>query len=142
MDALFKAKFPNLNDVAGKKTSEPDQRYNCIAWAFGDNQRWWWPSRRAFWPMSLEGAASVKKAFENWLKEDGWESTTEAKFEHGFEKIALYEMDGTPTHAARLLPTGRWTSKLGRELDLQHELTDLEGPEYGAVGGIFKKSNV
>jgi hypothetical protein len=60
--------------------------------------------------------------------------------EDGFEKIALYATpDGEPTHAARQLPTGRWTSKLGRWEDIEHELDGLVCEMYGAVRQILKR---
>ena len=36
----------NNCEIVGK----PTHRYNCIAWAFGDDTRWWWPAYGAFWP--------------------------------------------------------------------------------------------
>ncbi len=54
------------------------------------------------------------------------------------QKIALYakivdQMEGV-THAARQLPCGKWTSKLGDWEDIVHPKLDaLEGPEYGKV---------
>lgn len=142
MDALFKTAFPRLVDVASKKTSERDERYNCIAWAFEDNQRFWWPSpKRAFWPVPCDGQ-TVKQAFDAWLSIDNWTPSDNAELEPRFKKIALYEKANVPTHAARLLPSGRWTSKLGPDIDLVHELNELEGPEYGVLVQVYKKATV
>ncbi|MCI0637958.1 MAG: hypothetical protein L0Y72_23715 [Gemmataceae bacterium] len=38
-----------------------------------------------------------------------------------------------PTHAARQLPTGRWSSKLGPSEDIEHDLHALEGEIYGTI---------
>lgn len=38
---------------------------------------------------------------------------------------------GIPSHAARQLPNGRWTSKCGQAEDIEHDLRDLEGRLYG-----------
>jgi hypothetical protein len=58
-----------------------------------------------------------------------------------FEKIALFaSAEGRPTHAARQLPDGRWTSKLGRMEDIAHSLHDLEGTIYGSVVRIVKRA--
>lgn len=138
MDAHFKAHFPALTDVAAKKTSEPDESYNCIAWAFEDNRRFWWPSRRAYWPVAFFGR-TVKQAFDDWLLFDGWSITQDRSYSADYFKIALYEFNGTPTHAARLLPSNLWTSKLGRSLDLAHTLDELEGPSYGQVSAVYQK---
>lgn len=140
MDALFKPKFPNLSGVAQKKTSEIDPKYNCIAWAFGDNQKHWWPDpKRSYWPLALDGTKTVMQAFEELFATDGWELTQSTAVEEGYEKIAFFALNGVPKHAARLLPTGQWTSKLGQHIDLSHGLNDLDGPEYGQIIGIYRK---
>lgn len=60
--------------------------------------------------------------------------------EPGFEKVALFaDAFGKPKHAARQLATGRWTSKLGRMEDIEHELRDLESAVYGSVVLILKR---
>jgi hypothetical protein len=47
--------------------------------------------------------------------------------EPGFEEVALFaDAARTPTHAARQLPSGAWTSKLGNAEDIAHELRALE----------------
>jgi hypothetical protein len=48
--------------------------------------------------------------------------------------------DGEPTHAARQLPNGKWTSKLGRWQDIEHELDGLVGEMYGTVKQILKRA--
>lgn len=38
------------------------------------------------------------------------------------------------THAARQLPTGKWTSKLGRSEDIEHTTPEaVSGTTYGAM---------
>jgi hypothetical protein len=60
--------------------------------------------------------------------------------EPGFEKVALFaDPQGSPTHAARQLPSGRWTSKLGAMEDIEHDLHDLEGTAYGSVVLVMKR---
>ncbi len=46
---------------------------------------------------------------------------------------------GLPTHAARQLASGRWTSKLGKAEDIEHDLHDLEGDLYGIVVLLMKR---
>jgi hypothetical protein len=46
---------------------------------------------------------------------------------------------GVPTHAARLLPSGLWTSKLGEWEDIEHDLHALEGDVYGTVALLLKR---
>jgi hypothetical protein len=138
MDEPYKIPFPNISNVLSKKTSEKSERYNCIAWAFEDTRKVWWPSRRTYWPLNILGL-TVSSAFESWFKSDGWEECENADFEPGFKKIALYGLGGQPTHAARQLPTGLWTSKLGQDIDLSHTLNDLIGPQYGAPMKFYRK---
>ncbi len=50
-----------------------------------------------------------------------------------FEKVAIYEdAQGKPTHMARQLDSGLWTSKLGEAWDIvHHALEGIEGQQYG-----------
>jgi hypothetical protein len=57
----------------------------------------------------------------------------------GEEKICLYAKNGKPTHAARQLSNGRWTSKLGPDEDVEHDLSDLEGRRYGSPSAWFAR---
>jgi len=47
----------------------------------------------------------------------------------GFQRCETAEVegDGHVTHAARQMPDGRWSSKLGTEQDIAHELEALDG---------------
>ena len=54
----------------------------------------------------------------------------------GVEKIVLYVKEDRPTHAARQLPDGWWTSKLGQEADIEHDTPETVG------GGIYGEPNV
>jgi hypothetical protein len=49
----------------------------------------------------------------------------------GYLKVALYESNGFYTHAARQLPDGRWTSKLGKAEDIEHD------DPHAVAGGIY-----
>ncbi|WP_293090687.1 hypothetical protein [Moorena sp. SIOASIH] len=60
--------------------------------------------------------------------------------ESGYEKIALYVDDrGIPIHAAKQLPNGKWSSKLGWLEDIEHELEGLVSDRYGKVGQIGQR---
>ena len=47
-------------------------------------------------------------------------------------KVALYGLgSATYTHAARQPPGGKWTSKLSRGVDIEHDTPDaVSGPRY------------
>ncbi len=71
----------------------------------------------------------------------GFEPCSSEEIEPGFEKIAIFaNAQGIPKHAARQLATGRWTSKLGKMEDIQHDLRDIEGELYGAVVLLMKRN--
>ncbi len=55
------------------------------------------------------------------------------------EKVAIFARDNVPTHAARQLPAGTWTSKLGESVDVEHELADLTGDVYGQVACLLQR---
>jgi hypothetical protein len=61
--------------------------------------------------------------------------------EAGVEKVALFvDPSGAPTHGARQLPDGYWTSKMGRAEDIRHPLRDVEGFKYGRVAIILRRT--
>jgi hypothetical protein len=128
--------FPGLTRGTYSITSPPDPSYNCAAWAAGETIRWWDPSLQQgyYWPSSVARDQSVT-ALVAAFASLGFESCADSRPEPGFEKLAIYaDTHGLPTHVARQLPTGTWTSKLGASEDIEHEaLQQLEGAVYGRV---------
>jgi len=62
--------FPGLTRGGHAITSARSQNYNCIAWAAGDSQRWWWPgppeAPEPYWPTGVardETLAAFRAAF-------------------------------------------------------------------------------
>lgn len=78
------------------------------------------------------------------LPHAGYEVCDTAEPEVGFEKIVLYaDSDRTPTHAAKQLPNGHWTSKLGDFEDIEHDTLDcVEGPVYGKPAVYLKRRDM
>ena len=133
--------FPGLAGKDYRVTSPKDDVYNCIAWSAGVIDDWWWPDKagQGHWPAGVPREATID-AFRRMFLSLGFEPCTGAESEPGLEKIALFATDaGVPKHAARQLPTGRWTSKLGIMEDIEHELRDIEGAAYGSVTFIMKR---
>lgn len=132
-------RFPALAAGGFQITSAPTPEYNCIAWAIGDNEHFWWPGTH--WPKTA-GKKATRENFVRAFKLKGFELCENGNPEPGFEKIVLFEKDGAPTHAARLLPDGNWTSKMGSFHDISHKLEGLEGQVYGRATLFFKRKLV
>lgn len=134
--------FPKLNAGNHRVTSPPTDQYNCIAWAAGAADKWWWPigdPNLTHWPVGVPKEETIT-AFLAAFATFGYSKCDTAELESDFEKVALFAgPDGIPTHVARQLPSGNWTSKLGALEDIEHALTDLEGTEYGTVVGFLKR---
>ena len=128
--------FPNLNDENHRITSERTSRYNCMAWAAESQDRWWWPTTgqtsRSYWPPGVPREVTLA-AFVQAFKLLAYEECDDGSLQAGYQKIALFAGDsGQPTHAARQLPDGSWTSKLGQLEDIVHAaVEDVNGPTYG-----------
>ena len=138
--------FPNLNSGNYLVTSRHDSSYNCVAWAFGEVDSWWWPdsSGQYYWPEEVEKSETIE-AFVAVCRRSDYELCDNSKFESGFEKIAIYaDGDQRPTHLSRQLPNGSWTSKIGKLEDIQHTLEGLEGLNslYGMVTRILKRRRI
>ncbi|CAG1006782.1 hypothetical protein PHYC_03359 [Phycisphaerales bacterium] len=69
----------------------------------------------------------------------GFQRCDHGDMEEGHEKIAFYADPGGVTHAARQLPSGVWTSKIGKNFDIEHTLAGLEGGQYGSVAAFMKR---
>ena len=133
--------FPNLSAGDCSITSPISLSYNCIAWAAGDTSKVWWPDLRniGYWPSGVPRIAAIE-SFISAFATLGYSICQSAAHESAFEKIALYtKPTGRPTHAARQLNSGRWTSKIGRMEDIEHDLNELNGTEYGTVACIMKR---
>jgi hypothetical protein len=134
--------FPGLAKGDYRITSAPNRDDNCIAWAVGDSVNWWWPGpdvKREYWPPSITREATLT-AFQMAFVSLGYVVCEDEGVESGSEKIAIFaDPQGRPTHAARQLPEGRWTSKLGKQEDIEHALHDLEGTVYGLVVLVMRR---
>jgi hypothetical protein len=131
----IEAIFPGLQPGKYSITSAASPKYNCVAWAAGNDRDCWWPSEddRDYWPFSVTREESID-TFRAMFASLGYFESATSDAEPAMEKVALFaNFHGVPTHAARLLPNGRWTSKLGELEDIEHDLTDLEGAAYGKV---------
>lgn len=135
--------FPELLHSSFRITSPETTAYNCIAWAAEDVQSWWWPdpNLQYYWPQNVPRVATLD-AFIKAFATLGYSKCHDANYERDFTKIAIFINNfGIPTHAARLLHNGRWTSKCGSGEDIEHDLHALCGQLYGDVVCYMKKLN-
>ncbi len=132
--------FPALRPENLCITSERTSAYNCIAWAADDSGKWWWPAKFYWWPNDIPREHTLD-AFTRLYRRLGYEICDNGRLESGAEKIVIYCSNGLPTHAARQLPDGTWTSKLGRSEDIIHRSPhDLSGSEYGKPERFMKRT--
>ena len=130
--------FPRLTPANHRITSPPSPDYNCVAWPAGDTEHWWQPG--IYWPFPVTseefGVGALAQAFRSL----GYEPEADDSREPGFEKVALYGSSLLYTHAARQLPSGKWTSKLGGAEDIEHDTPDdVAGGLYGELAEIMKR---
>ena len=133
--------FPKLIDEGYQVTSSSTPKYNCIAWAAMDDNRWWWPDtqNQYFWPNEISRSETIESFIEA-FQMLGYTVCEDARFEEGHEKVAIFtDQYDKPTHAARQLPSGKWTSKLGKMVDIEHGLKGVEGVHYGEVRVILRR---
>jgi len=133
--------FPNITGKNIRLTSPYDEGYNCIAWASEDTDYWWWPDAMGqhYWPPGVPREETVE-AFVAAYGLQGYVRRSDAGLEPGKQKIAIFaDSKGNPTHAARQLHDGWWASKLGQQIDIEHEFSALDGPAYGTVAVILSR---
>jgi hypothetical protein len=139
--------LPNLTDAVCEVKSPYDTNYNCIAFAAGDNQKWWWPTPDDFWPDNVSREVTFD-AFVQAFETKGFARCQDGTLDQALGKVALFGKDRgdgqmVPTHAAAQLPDGRWASKLGNHEDVHHDTVEaVNSPAYGAVVLYLAKPKV
>lgn len=130
---------PRLTDANHAITSPATFRYNCLAWAAGAATKKWGDQAPYYWPAEVGRGPTIEsliRLFE-WL---GFERCGDGGLEAGWEKIALYAVDGIWTHASRQKSDGVWTSKLGDFEDIDHlNPEDVAGGDYGGIAAFLKR---
>jgi hypothetical protein len=133
--------WPGLAKTPYRITSEHTGNYNCLAWASEETDRWWSPLPESdyYWPEGVPREVAVA-AFVKAYETLGFAICEHGELEPNLEKLAIYATsDGKPQHVARQLPSGLWTSKLGRLEDIEHELDGLTGELYGTVQKFMQR---
>lgn len=142
MPSHLEQRFPNLRTGEYSETSAQTREYNCFAYAVGIVDQWLSPDPDYSWISDNreETIAGYIEAFRN----KNFEICASGDIEDGFDKLALYAHMGVPTHVARQLPDGTWTSKLGCLEDITHTLNGLTGTPnpylpYGQVVQFLRR---
>jgi hypothetical protein len=105
--------FPNLTPGNHRVIGPATDQFNCIAWACGDAAHWWQPGHLFYWPVPCDPDDSTVANLAVALTAVGYTACSDGALEPGFEKVAIFATADEYTHAARQLPSGTWTSKLG-----------------------------
>ena len=80
-------------------------------------------------------------AFEAAYGTLGYEPCDDSEVESEYEKIVIYvKSNNEPSHVAKQLPDGRWSSKLGMLIDIAHvDLECLVGDFYGRPSVFMRR---
>ena len=135
--------FPRLKEGENYSIeSDETLAYNCLAWVVHSVAHSWDPEETCggYWPPGIPRQNTVS-TWMSALHTQIFKPCDAESPEPGYEKVAIFaNSDGEPTHAARQLRDGRWTSKLGDGHDIIHtNLEILEGEYYGKVVQIMKR---
>lgn len=141
--------FPGLIEhQTYEQTSLASPKYNCIAWAAGEDHRPWWPDQAGigYWPTGIPRDVTIDAFIQTYGTLGYQPCGMDGSSELGYQKIALYaEKDFlgqlVPTHAALQLPNGHWSSKIGVRLeDIEHFTANaVVGPAYGVIVCYLKR---
>lgn len=132
--------FPNLPGQY-ELTSNPDEGYNCLAYAAGIEDEWWDPLS-GVWPDDIGPEDTIANLVLVYKRHGFVEHDGPLPLDD-HEIIAIYgeeEENGAFYHAAKLRSDGRWGSKMGPDDDLAHNtLHAIEGEEYGKAVVFMKR---
>ena len=139
-------RYPRMNRDGYRQTSNPtpedgpDDQYNCIAWALGENDRVISNAAGDYYPSTTTRLQLSRELVEI-CTFYGFEKCESPALEEGYVKIALYGRNDFWKHAARQSPSGKWLSKLGvTGADIEHESpTCVECDAYGTVYCYMRK---
>jgi hypothetical protein len=144
MSRIAIPQFPNSALDPFYLTSPDTTYYNCIAWAYGDNTRWFWPDSGNiyYWPDEIPRSVDLS-SFICLFESIGYKVCDSVEFENRYEKVVIYaDSNRIPTHAARQLDNGYWTSKLGPSFDISHSLESMSDGFYGNVVAVMKRERI
>ena len=144
LEGWIEAEFPNLKSY--HITSSYNPVYNCIAFAVGDETRYWTSDQALsghsgyHWPDGAKTGQHLS-ALQSAYEIEGFEVCGDGEMEDGYQKVALYATnDGNFQHVAKQCKDGSWKSKLGDFEDIRHLKAEwLNSPRYGQVVCFMKR---
>jgi hypothetical protein len=135
----FRQALPRLIADNYRETSPVSWDYNCIAWAAEITDTWWWPAPGRYWPTNIPREETLA-AFLALFGSLGYAPGATRDIQPNLRKVAIYATGDSPTHAARQLADGWWTSKLGPHVDIEHQTPDaIRGGLYGEVVAVLSR---
>jgi hypothetical protein len=140
-DTTPNADFPHLTPTNHRIIGPATESYNCIGWAAHDSNNWWQPGSQYYWPWPATEAQCSVDDLVAVFSSLGFAACPDGELETGFEKVAIYARRLSEyTHAARQLPSGQWTSKLGPCELIEHDTPKaVAGGAYGEIAQFMKR---
>src|SRR3989344_1968584 len=89
MNSNLERLFPNLSQSGYRLTSPDTDDYNCVAWAAGDDQKFWDPAAGYYWPEGFKTSYHVD-VLKDLFMSKGYIECDSSEFQIGKEKIAIY----------------------------------------------------
>jgi hypothetical protein len=137
---LIERQCPRLLAEGYDRTSDPSAEYNCVAWALGENTRWWEPVPGYYWPVDVPRDDTL----ENYIlvfERAGYERCADPGHEAGYEKLAIYvDEAGDFAHAAKQRNEERWTSKMSWFEDIEHSSAEsLLGGALNQIALVLRR---
>lgn len=125
--------FPRLTGEEFEIICPASGQYNCIAYAAGDTSQPWSDEPEDYWPPEVARNPSIA-GLENLFRWLGFKKCRGSRLETAYQKVALYASKGLWTHVALQMSNGRWRSKLGKGVLIEHRTPlSLTGDLYGNV---------
>jgi len=155
----FYEEFPHLHGGNHRPTSDatpqpgrvtrPYYIYNCFAFVVGDRRKFWWPGGYGYWPR--ENAPETVEELMSVLREQFNYEECDGSYEKGVQKVAIFTKNDVPVHIAiqRSSRGGKWLSKMGYNIDMEHDLHAVETQHgddigkhgYGTVAKFMRRIN-
>jgi hypothetical protein len=135
-------RHPKLKRENYRITSDHSIRYNCVAWALGENRRWYQVGSEPhwYWPAGVPKDGTFE-SYVALFTRIGFSPCDSAEWEAGYEKVALYADDeGVFKHVAKMKDAETWMSKVGSLDDIEHRTLDVfDSDRLGTVRQVLRR---